>query len=128
MTAVINFWLGHENTATAKSPFCFQSIPFTSFDRQPPLYKTTTEPALGNRCPINPNLREHFTLLFPRHRFAHPSTNTHPPNYPAWARHPDIKMSLSNCRFYEEKYPEIDSFVMVNVKQVRIPLRGGVAG
>lgn len=27
-------------------------------------------------------------------------------------------MSLSNCRFYEEKYPEIDSFVMVNVKQV----------
>jgi hypothetical protein len=28
------------------------------------------------------------------------------------------KMSLTNCRFYEEKYPEIDSFVMVNVKQV----------
>jgi len=28
-------------------------------------------------------------------------------------------MSLSNCRFYEEKFPEIDSFVMVNVKQVR---------
>ncbi|KAK4193865.1 mitochondrial carrier domain-containing protein [Podospora australis] len=27
-------------------------------------------------------------------------------------------MSLSNCRFYEEKYPEIDSFVMVNVKQI----------
>lgn len=37
-------------------------------------------------------------------------------------------MSLSNCRFYEEKYPEIDSFVMVNVKQVRNPLRGGPAG
>ncbi len=32
-------------------------------------------------------------------------------------------MSLSNCRFYEEKYPEIDSFVMVNVKQVGPPLR-----
>jgi len=36
-------------------------------------------------------------------------------------------MSLSNSRFYEEKYPEIDSFVMVNVKQVglcrcRVPL------
>jgi hypothetical protein len=29
-------------------------------------------------------------------------------------------MSLSNCRFYEEKYPEIDSFVMVNVKQVGV--------
>lgn len=29
-------------------------------------------------------------------------------------------MSLTNCRFYEEKYPEIDSFVMVNVKQVRV--------
>ena len=28
-------------------------------------------------------------------------------------------MSLTNCRYYEEKYPEIDSFVMVNVKQVR---------
>ncbi|KAF4450907.1 translation initiation factor 2 subunit 1 [Fusarium austroafricanum] len=27
-------------------------------------------------------------------------------------------MSLENCRFYEEKYPEIDSFVMVNVKQI----------
>lgn len=35
-------------------------------------------------------------------------------------------MSLTNCRFYEEKYPEIDSFVMVNVKQVRciIPEHG----
>jgi len=28
-------------------------------------------------------------------------------------------MSVSNCRFYEEKYPEVESFVMVNVKQVR---------
>ncbi|KAK5118694.1 hypothetical protein LTR85_007900 [Meristemomyces frigidus] len=27
-------------------------------------------------------------------------------------------MSLTNCRFYEEKFPEIDSFVMVNVKQI----------
>ena len=40
------------------------------------------------------------------------------------------KMSLTNCRFYEEKYPEVDSYVMVNVKQVRpfailgIPTRG----
>lgn len=30
------------------------------------------------------------------------------------------KMSLTNCRFYEDKYPEVDSFVMVNVKQVWI--------
>lgn len=30
-------------------------------------------------------------------------------------------MSLTNSRFYEEKYPEVDSFVMVNVKQVRFP-------
>ncbi|OAQ97052.1 hypothetical protein LLEC1_04793 [Akanthomyces lecanii] len=27
-------------------------------------------------------------------------------------------MSLTNCRYYEEKFPEIDSFVMVNVKQI----------
>ncbi|KAF3022161.1 hypothetical protein E8E15_002539 [Penicillium rubens] len=27
-------------------------------------------------------------------------------------------MSLTNCRFYEDKYPEVDSFVMVNVKQI----------
>ncbi|KAF3491025.1 eukaryotic translation initiation factor 2 subunit alpha [Arthroderma uncinatum] len=27
-------------------------------------------------------------------------------------------MSLTNCRFYEEKFPEIDSFVMVTVKQI----------
>ncbi|KAI5285432.1 hypothetical protein KEM52_002442 [Ascosphaera acerosa] len=27
-------------------------------------------------------------------------------------------MSLTNCRFYEEKFPEIDSCVMVNVKQI----------
>lgn len=27
-------------------------------------------------------------------------------------------MSLTNCRFYEERFPEIDSFVMVNVKQI----------
>merc|ERR1712000_378750 len=26
--------------------------------------------------------------------------------------------SLTNCRFYEEKYPEVESFVMVNVKQI----------
>ena len=31
-------------------------------------------------------------------------------------------MSLANCRFYEEKYPEIESFVMVNVKQVCKPV------
>jgi hypothetical protein len=34
---------------------------------------------------------------------------------PAIMSDPD---SLTNCRFYEEKYPEIESFVMVNVKQV----------
>ena len=28
-------------------------------------------------------------------------------------------MSLTNCRFYEDKYPDVDSFVMVNVRQVR---------
>lgn len=33
-------------------------------------------------------------------------------------------MSLTNCRFYEEKYPEVDSFVMVNVKQVGQRLQG----
>ncbi|KAI1074938.1 translation initiation factor 2, alpha subunit [Whalleya microplaca] len=27
-------------------------------------------------------------------------------------------MSLTNCRFYEQKYPEPDEFVMVNVKQI----------
>ncbi|TGZ79707.1 translation initiation factor 2 alpha subunit-like protein [Ascodesmis nigricans] len=27
-------------------------------------------------------------------------------------------MSLTNCRFYPEKYPEVDSYVMVNVKQI----------
>ncbi len=27
-------------------------------------------------------------------------------------------MSLTNCRFYEEKYPDIDSLVVVSVKQV----------
>lgn len=31
--------------------------------------------------------------------------------------------SLTNCRFYEEKYPEIESFVMVNVKQVSDPVK-----
>lgn len=29
-----------------------------------------------------------------------------------------FNMSLTNCRFYEEKYPEVESFVMVNVKQI----------
>jgi len=27
-------------------------------------------------------------------------------------------MSLTNCRFYPEKYPEVESYVMVNVKQI----------
>ncbi|KAJ5141504.1 hypothetical protein N7526_002499 [Penicillium atrosanguineum] len=27
-------------------------------------------------------------------------------------------MSLTNCRFYEDKFPEVDSYVMVNVKQI----------
>ncbi|KAF1992463.1 hypothetical protein K402DRAFT_388119 [Aulographum hederae CBS 113979] len=27
-------------------------------------------------------------------------------------------MSLTNCRFYEEKFPEVESFVMVNVRQI----------
>ena len=30
-------------------------------------------------------------------------------------------MSLTNCRFYEEKYPDIDSFVMVNVYLAPLP-------
>jgi hypothetical protein len=36
------------------------------------------------------------------------------------ARHSSTghKMSLTNCRYYEEQFPEVDSFVMVNVKQV----------
>ena len=25
-------------------------------------------------------------------------------------------MSLTNCRFYEEKYPDVDSFVMVRIR------------
>ena len=25
-------------------------------------------------------------------------------------------MSLTNCRFYENRYPDIDEFVMVNVR------------
>lgn len=33
-------------------------------------------------------------------------------------------MSLTNCRFYEEKYPAVDSIVMVNVKQVSRTCRG----
>jgi hypothetical protein len=37
-------------------------------------------------------------------------------NLPTMGEAPN--MSLTNCRFYEEKYPEIESFVMVNVKQV----------
>jgi hypothetical protein len=41
---------------------------------------------------------------------------------PAPRRATTAIMSLTNCRFYEEKYPEIDSFVMVNVKQVRNPV------
>lgn len=43
------------------------------------------------------------------------------PTLPRLGTAPTDKMSLSNCRFYEEKYPEIDSFVMVNVKQVQSP-------
>lgn len=43
-----------------------------------------------------------------------------PYNYPAPRSAPTTTMSLTNCRFYEEKYPDIDSFVMVNVKQVCI--------
>jgi translation initiation factor 2 subunit 1 len=29
-------------------------------------------------------------------------------------------MSLTNCRYYPEKYPEVDNYIMVNVKQVRL--------
>lgn len=43
-------------------------------------------------------------------------------NLPAMGETPN--MSLTNCRFYEEKYPEIESFVMVNVKQVWYMQRG----
>ena len=36
----------------------------------------------------------------------------------AVVRKQSASMSLTNCRFFENKFPEIDSFVMVNVKQV----------
>jgi hypothetical protein len=53
--------------------------------------------------------------------FVSPQTNI--PHLPRLGTATTDNMSLSNCRFYEEKYPEIDSFVMVNVKQVSIPTR-----
>jgi hypothetical protein len=47
------------------------------------------------------------------------ANNENPPQLNrAAATRNTAKMSLTNCRFYEEKFPEIDSFVMVNVKQV----------
>lgn len=30
----------------------------------------------------------------------------------------NLNMSTSNCRFYENPFPAIDEFVMVNVQQV----------
>lgn len=36
-------------------------------------------------------------------------------------------MSLTNCRFYEEKYPDIDSFVMVNVSALCARMAAGCA-
>ncbi|KAK1064300.1 hypothetical protein LTR12_011733 [Friedmanniomyces endolithicus] len=48
---------------------------------------------------------------------AHASDYT-PPHRPFTPPSLSPTMSLTNCRFYEEKYPEIDSFVMVNVKQI----------
>jgi hypothetical protein len=42
-----------------------------------------------------------------------------PPHASAQAARQLPTMSVTHCRFYEEKYPEVDSFVMVNVKQVR---------
>jgi translation initiation factor 2 subunit 1 len=32
-------------------------------------------------------------------------------------------MSLTNCRFYEDKYPELESFVMVKVMQVGLSVK-----
>lgn len=42
----------------------------------------------------------------------------HLPSFQETRRSTYANMSLTNCRFYEEKYPEVESFVMVNVKQI----------
>ena len=49
---------------------------------------------------------DHAAAAFPLYYAAH----IHTPN--------TAIMSLTNCRFYEEKYPDVDSLVMVNVRQV----------
>jgi hypothetical protein len=46
------------------------------------------------------------------------SVSFSPRIFPKKKKQNPAKMSLTNCRFYEDKYPEVDSFVMVNVKQV----------
>ena len=71
-------------------------------------------------------IRRHLLRIYPRnivdprtsyrHRDEAPKLPLKPQFAPRYAA-PAI-MSLTNCRFYEEKFPEIDSFVMVNVKQV----------
>lgn len=77
-----------------------------------PLQTTTT---LSTISPIVANLVVDITLPLS----TPPISLLISPACPAREKAPTAKMSLSNCRFYEEKYPEIDSFVMVNVKQVR---------
>merc|ERR1711939_1035736 len=69
---------------------------------------------LGIRIYTTPTPRQHQITTTPAKKppfspSSHPACHrgTHPPT-----------MSLTNCRFYEEKFPEIDSFVMVNVKQI----------
>jgi hypothetical protein len=52
--------------------------------------------------------------LIPSLRTVERSHNT----FPEQREEHIYKMSLTNCRFYEEKYPEVESFVMVNVKQI----------
>jgi len=54
----------------------------------------------------NESQSDHAAAAFPLYYAAH----IHTPN--------TAIMSLTNCRFYEEKYPDVDSLVMVNVRQV----------
>lgn len=83
-----------------------------------------------NRRPFKPSPRPPYettdrTPFLPSTspRLLDPPSPASPANPPPPTTNPTTitntaNMSLTNCRFYPEKYPEVDSYVMVNVKQV----------
>lgn len=107
----LGFWSTNGTSRVPRFTYMWLSNNFTGYSHISSCAKNTRK-----RDKKTPQYRSRAFSQTTRIRY--PSEQSIEPTKGTTSRATTAIMSLTNCRFYEEKYPEIDSFVMVNVRQV----------